>query len=106
MSDAERMLEGFVPVDAATLRALEDAASALVRARSELDHALGELLDLAGDMKTEALRRWSERGASSAQIERYEDAHRAVAEAARARSAALHEACTAMCGAVRAARGA
>lgn len=102
MSDDE--LGGFVPVDAASLRALADAASALARARAEVGSATSALLELCEDMKIDAVRRLAERGASAAQLERYEDAYAAHARRARERLAALDAACARVEGAVGALR--
>ncbi len=89
-------LEGFVPVDAASLREAERAADEVRRARTELERATRTLVELAEDMKIDAVRRLRERGASAAQVERYEAAYRAAAEEARAGDAALADACRAM----------
>lgn len=91
---------GFVPLDPETARALEDAAARLTDAERAMDRAARALLELAEDMSVEATRRLAERGASGAQIERYEEAYRASAESLRARGAALHEACGEMRAAV------
>lgn len=104
MTDSDADLEGFVPLDARTARALDDAAAALAIAKRELDRAAEELFELTEDMKIDAVRRLGERGASSAQIERYESAYRASVEAVRERSAALEAACARMREAVRAVR--
>ncbi|HEY8432735.1 MAG TPA: hypothetical protein VIL20_30400 [Sandaracinaceae bacterium] len=90
MSDDE--LGGFVPVNRAAVRALEEAASELWRARAELREATEELLELSEDMKIDAVRRLVERGASEAQLERYEEAYRRSAHATRERGAALDSA--------------
>lgn len=101
---SEDELGGFVPVDRASLGRLEDASSALVSRRAELAEATRALLELCEDMKIEAARRLAERGASAAQLERYEEAYRACAERARDRGAALDEACARVRDAVRAIR--
>ncbi len=105
MSEPDPAFSGFVPVDGKTVQAVEDAAASIVRARSELERATEELLELAEDMKREAVRRLTERGASSAQVERYEAAYQRAAQATRAASAALEGSCAAMIDAVRALRG-
>ncbi len=102
MDDDE--LAGFVPVDAASLRALEEAASALALARAEIGSAASELLELCEDMKIDAVRRLADRGASAAQLERYEEAYLACARRARERLTALEDTCARVQGAVRALR--
>jgi hypothetical protein len=86
----------FVPLDGETARALEDAASALRGARRDLDLAAQALLELAEDMKIDAVRRLAERGASAAQLARYEEAFDEAAGALRARREALEVACAQM----------
>lgn len=86
----------FVPLDSETARALEDAASALGGARRDMDLAAMALLELAEDMKIDAVRRLAERGASAAQVARYEEAFDEAAGALKARREALERACAEM----------
>jgi hypothetical protein len=51
--------------------------------------AVGRLLELAYDLRMDAVRRLRERGASEAQVERYEAAFRSGAEAVRLTGAEL-----------------
>lgn len=90
MTDA---LDGFLPLDPETARALSAAASRLASAQRELELAAGALVELAGDLKVDAVRRLAERGASDAQIARYEEAFRAAAQALATRRAELAAAC-------------
>ena len=85
----ERPLDGFVPVDGEALAALDAAVDALADARRELERASRALVELAGEMSADAVRGLRDRGASAAQIERYEDAHRASAAAVHASARAL-----------------
>lgn len=88
--------EGFVPLDPETARALEDAASSLTSARRDMDLAAAALLELAEDLKIDAVRRLAERGASAAQVARYEDAFDETAGALKTRREALEAACARM----------
>ncbi len=94
----------FVPVDAGALESLEDAAMDLAGAKVALDRATQALLELAEDMQTEAVRRLSERGASDAQVDRFQQAYRSCAGDVRTRSKALDTACTRLREALRTAR--
>jgi hypothetical protein len=94
----------FVPVDAGALESLEDAAGDLAGAKVALDRATNALLELAQDMQREAVRRLEERGASSAQVERFSEAFGSASSDVRARSKALDAACTRLREALRTAR--
>ncbi len=96
---------GFVPVDRGALEALTQARDALETARSELAVASRALVELAEDMKVDAVRRLAERGASSAQVERYEEAYRTAREALDARARELDAATRRLDEAVRAVVG-
>ncbi len=84
--------DGFVPVDRAALRAISQSIVALGSRRSDLDEAMHELLAFCEDMKREAVCRLSERGASEAQIERYEAAFEQCVSTVRARASAFDKA--------------
>jgi hypothetical protein len=98
-------VDGFVPVDGRTLRELVAARRAVELAEGELSRACRALVELSEDMKTDAVRRLLERGASSAQVERYEEAYRACREALEAKARELREACARLDDAVRAMAG-
>lgn len=83
---------GFVAVSPAAIAALTDAHATSCAAARALGAALDGLLELAEDMQIEAARRLRERGASEAQIERYEQAYRDEAARVTAARRALDEA--------------
>lgn len=97
--------QGYLPVDGSAVAELERAASALDTARRSLAEATRALIELSDDMKTDAVRRLAERGASSAQVERYEDAYRACASGVQEQTSALADACARLERAVRIVRG-
>lgn len=91
--DEKTSRDGFVPVDGASLDALLEAAARLREAEARVRAATDELLELSADLAIDATRRLQERGASEAQVARYErstrertaevrDALRALDEAA------------------------
>lgn len=77
--------EGYVAVDRASILRIARAVEVSRRCQSRLALACDELLALADDFHTDAVRRLKERGASEAQVEGYE---RAYHEARRALEAA------------------
>lgn len=83
---------GFVAVSPAAIAALTDAHAASRDATRALGAALDGLLELAEDMQIEATRRLRERGASEAQVERYEQAYRHEAARVTAARRALDDA--------------
>lgn len=67
---------GHVPVPAAELADLEARAEALAVALAAHRDALTALMELADDLRADAVRGLRDRGASAAQVERYEAAFR------------------------------
>lgn len=90
----------FVPVDLSMVEALDEAAKDLARARREVDAAAEALLELAEDMKIEAVRRLSERGASAAQLARFEEAFRTATATLHVKRAELADVCARIAGAI------
>lgn len=85
-------LDGYVPVPTRTLEAVAASITATREAERTLARALDALLELTEDLSMDAVRGLRDRGASAAQIERYEAAHRDAARAARDRLNALSHA--------------
>ena len=79
----------FVPVDQAALRR---AAERVGAASKTLDVEAQALIELAEDLLIDATRRLRERGASAAQVERYEDAYRTRVRSYRAAADSFREA--------------
>lgn len=83
----------WVPVEKNRLTALEPAVHRAERAAVAQRAALARLLELADDLRADAVARLRERGASEAQVERYEGAFlaqsRAVLDAGAAVDAAI-----------------
>jgi hypothetical protein len=96
---------GFVPVEAAALQALDGSMARVREAEARLRAATDTLIELADDLKIDAVRRLRERGASEAQVERYEASHREGAARVRREARTLDERLAALEDAVRAACG-
>ena len=84
--------EGFVAVPGAELDALAEATADARTAASALRGAVERLAELADDYRIDAVRRLRERGASEAQVARYERAFTEQRRAVRDRLRALDEA--------------
>jgi hypothetical protein len=82
----------FVPVERAALERLSEALAELEGARARVSSASSDLLDLSLDLEKDALARLTERGASAAQVERYEAAYHTCVEAFRGRVQAFEAA--------------
>jgi hypothetical protein len=96
---------GFVPVEVAALEALAASMADVREAETGLRGATEALLELAGDLKVDAVRRLRERGASEAQVERYEAAYRDGVARLRRRASRLDARLEALEAAIRTARG-
>ncbi|HJL19882.1 MAG TPA: hypothetical protein RMH99_29735 [Sandaracinaceae bacterium LLY-WYZ-13_1] len=92
---------GFVPVEEAALRALVEATESARTASEALREATDGFAELAADLKIDAVRRLQERGASAAQVARYEDAHREAARRLREHARLLDARLSALESAVR-----
>ncbi|MBX3274699.1 MAG: hypothetical protein KF729_30815 [Sandaracinaceae bacterium] len=79
----------FVPVQQDRLFLLTPAVHRVERAAVAERAALARLLELADDLRADAVARLRERGASEAQVERYEAAFAGGRDAALAAGAAL-----------------
>jgi len=73
--------DSYVPIDRRALRELGRGVDRLGRAAVAQRAAVARLLELADDLRVDAIRRLRESGASEAQVERYEGAYRAQAGA-------------------------
>lgn len=95
MSDGDEP-KGYVPVPAAALAAVDarahDVEAALARARKAIDG----LAELARDYRSDAVRRLQERGASEAQVARYENSLEAALDRIRGPLADLDRTCAAL----------
>ncbi len=79
----------FVPVERAALSALTPSVHRVGRAAVAQRAALARLLELADDLRADAVQRLRERGASAAQVERYEAAYEGSCASALSAGAAL-----------------
>ncbi|MCB9592391.1 MAG: hypothetical protein H6719_06645 [Sandaracinaceae bacterium] len=79
----------FVPVNGDLLEGLVPALHRVERAAVAQRAALARLLELADDLRADAVARLRERGASEAQVERYEGAFQAQSRATVEGGAAL-----------------
>jgi cob(I)alamin adenosyltransferase len=81
-------------VEAASLLALHEAAARLREAEARVRAAAEDLLELGADLAVDATRRLRERGASEAQVARYERSIRERSTAVQDALRALDEAAT------------
>lgn len=95
MSDGDEP-GGYVPVPAAALDAIERRARDVEAATKRMQEAIGALAELARDYRSDAVRRLQERGASEAQVARYEDSLDAALEDVRGPLSNLEGACAAL----------
>ena len=86
MTDGE---VAFVPVNRSSLEALRAVMARVGRAAVAQRASVARLLELADDLRVDALRRLRESGATEAQVERYEAAYREQADAVSRSGAAL-----------------
>lgn len=93
---AETRGAAFVPIPTDALDALEGRANAIAQTAREARRAVHALTELATDYRSDAVRRLQERGASEAQVERYEASLDAALRTVREPMAELERACAAL----------
>ncbi|MFK7987518.1 MAG: hypothetical protein AB8I08_15980 [Sandaracinaceae bacterium] len=92
MSDGDEP-GGYVPVPAAALDALDARTREVEAAGKRVRKAIDALAELARDYRNDAVRRLQERGASEAQVARYEDSLDAALGTLRQHQDDMDEAC-------------